>query len=305
MELRQIQYFIEVAKREHMTDAAEALHVAQSAVSRQIVNLEAELGVDLFYRDGRNIRLTPIGQMFLEKMEIAMDVIEQARREIEEHLDPKKGTIRIGFPTSLAAYLLPTIISAFRKEYKEVKIQLHQGAYHYLIESVLKGDVDIALLGPVPSQEKRIKSEILFMENFLALLPANHPLAKKEEIALDELRNDPFVIFPSGYILRDLVIQACKQQGFEPNIAFEGMDMDTLKGLVSAGLGVALLPEITLFDNLPRSTVKIKIKPPVTRSVGMIIHKDRELLPTEKLFYQFVKEFFEKLSGYQQGMNFI
>ena len=83
LELRQIKYFIEVAKREHMTDAADALHVAQSAVSRQIVNLEAELGVNLFIREGRSIRLTPIGRMFLEKMEQAMDVIEQARREIE------------------------------------------------------------------------------------------------------------------------------------------------------------------------------------------------------------------------------
>lgn len=301
MELRQIQYFIEVAKREHMTEAANALHVAQSAVSRQIVNLEAELGVDLFIREGRNIRLTPIGQMFLEKMEQAMDVIEQARREIEENLDPQTGTVRVGFPSSLAAYLLPTVISAFRKEYKDVKFQLHQGAYHSLIESVIKGDIDMALLGPVPNEEHRVKSEILFMEDLMVLLPVNHPLADRRSIALEDLRGDSFVLSPNGYILRDLVINACKQRGFEPTVAFEGMDIDALKGLVSAGLGVTLLPEITLIDSLPRSTVKKRIEEPkVSRSVGIIIPRERALMPTELLFYRFVKNFFSTLSDYQR-----
>ena len=101
MELRQIHYFIEVAKREHVTEAALDLHVAQSAVSRQIFNLEAELGVSLFIREGRNVKLTPIGKVFLEHMQQAMKVIENAKRVVEEYVDPKKGTIHIGFPSSL------------------------------------------------------------------------------------------------------------------------------------------------------------------------------------------------------------
>ncbi|KRG16241.1 LysR family transcriptional regulator [Lederbergia galactosidilytica] len=309
MELRQIQYFIEVAKREHMTAAADALHVAQSAVSRQIVNLEAELGVDLFIREGRNIRLTHIGQMFLKKMEQAMDVIEQAKREIEENLDPQKGTVRIGFPSSLSAYLLPSVVSAFRKDYPDVNFQLHQGAYYKLIDSVIRGDIDmallgpvpkVALLGPVPKEEHRVKSEILFLENLVALLPSNHPLAKRKSISLDELRNDAFILSPQGYILRDLVVNACKQHGFEPQVGFEGMDIDAIKGLVSAGLGVTLLPEITLIDSLPRATVKVIIdEPKVNRTVGIIIPKDRALMPTELLFYKFTRAFFDRLSGYQ------
>ena len=300
MELRQIKYFIEVAKREHMTDAADALHVAQSAVSRQIVNLEAELGVNLFIREGRSIRLTPIGRMFLEKMEQAMDVIEQARREIEESLDPETGTVRIGFPSSLAAYLLPSVISAFRKDHPEVKFQLHQGAYRYLIDSVINGEIDMALLGPLPLQERKVKSEILFMENLFALLPSKHPLANKSSLKLGELRDDSFVLSPKDYVLRDIVIDACRQFGFEPTVNFEGKDIDALKGLVSAGLGVTLLPEITLVDSLPRSTVKIPVvEPHVTRTVGVIIPIDRELLPTELLFYEFMKKFFNKLTGYQ------
>src|SRR5690625_4433593 len=127
MELRQIKYFIEVAKREHVTEAANALHVAQSAVSRQIFNLEEELGVDLFIREGRTVRLTRIGKMFLEQMEQAINVIDNAKQVVEEYIDPEKGTIHIGFSASLASYILPTAIYYFRKEYPQVNFELHQG----------------------------------------------------------------------------------------------------------------------------------------------------------------------------------
>lgn len=300
MEFRQIQYFIEVAKREHVTEAALALHVAQSAVSRQIFNLEAELGVNLFIREGRNVKLTPIGRMFLEHMQQAMQVIEKAKREVEEYLDPEKGRIRIGFPSSLAAYTLPTVISAFRETYPHVKFQLRQGSYHFLIDAVAKGDVDMALLGPMPKSNPRIKGHILFLENIVALLPSHHPLAGQASLQLSQLRNDSFVLFPKGFVLREIVVDTCQQLGFQPTVSFEGEDIDAIKGLVAAGLGVTLIPEITLIDSIPRSTVKLPISEPmVTRTVGVIISSERDLLPTEKLFYDFLKKFFTVLGRFE------
>jgi LysR family transcriptional activator of glutamate synthase operon len=300
MELRQIQYFIEVAKREHVTEAAHALHVAQSAVSRQIVNLETELGVNLFIREGRNVKLTPIGAMFLEQMQLAMKLIDNAKREVEEFLDPEKGTIRIGFPSSLAAYTLPTVISAFRERYPHVKFQLKQSSYLNLIDGVVKGEFNLAILGPVPKKEKKIKGKTLFTENIVALLPYNHPFAVKRILKLSELRDDSFILFPKGFVLREIIVNACGQLGFQPQVSFEGEDIDAIKGLVSAGLGVTLIPEITLIDSLPRSTVKIPItEPNVTRTVGVIIPSERELLPTEKLFYEFLGEFFSMLDRFQ------
>lgn len=299
VELRQIQYFIEVAKREHVTEAAASLHVAQSAVSRQIYNLESELGVDLFIREGRNVRLTPIGKIFLKHMEKAMMVIENAKRDIGEYIDPDRGTVRIGFPSSLAAHTLPTIISAFREHHPSVKFQLIQGSYHFLIDSVVKGDLGMALLGPLPKNERKIYGDILFVEKIVALLPIKHPLAQEKSIKLNELQNDSFVLFPNGYILRDIVFQACSRFGFEPEVSFEGEDIDAIKGLVSAGLGVTLIPEVTLIDSIPRHTVKMPIsEPQFTRNVGVIISSERDLLPTEKLFYQFIKDFFNRLSRF-------
>lgn len=283
-----------------MTEAALSLHVAQSAVSRQIFNLESELGVDLFIRDGRNVRLTPIGKIFLNHMEQAMKVIENAKREVEEYRDPEKGVVRIGFPSSLAHYTLPTVISAFREKYPEVKFHLKQGSYRDLTDNVVKGDIDMALLGPLPKHDK-VKGTILFTEKIVALLPMNHPLAGKRELSLSQLQNDSFILFPNGYVLRDLIVNACQQIGFKPQVSFEGEDIDSIKGLVSAGLGITLIPEITVVDCLPRSTVMIPIvEPRVTRSVGVIIPKERQLLPTERLFYEFLKEFFYMLDSYQR-----
>ncbi|TMV48907.1 LysR family transcriptional regulator [Paenibacillus mesophilus] len=293
MELRQIQYFIEVAKLEHVTEASYVLHVAQSAVSRQIFKLEAELGVDLFIRDGRKVRLTPIGKLFLGHMEQAMKVIEKAQQEIGEFLDPQKGTVRIGFPSSLASHVLPMAISAFREQYPQVQFQLQHGSYRELIDLVSKGTLNLSLIGPVPKGGKQINGDTLFLERIVALLPANHPLADQPSLKLSQLRNDMFVLFPEGYILRELVINACAAQGFEPQISFEGDDIDAIKGLVAAGLGITLLPEIALNDSIPRSTVRIHFQDPqVTRTVGVITPANRELPPTEKLFHDFIKTYF-------------
>lgn len=292
---------MEVAKREHVTEAADALHVAQSAVSRQIFNLENELGVDLFIREGRSVKLTPIGKMFLERMKHAMNVIDDATREVAEYLDPEKGTIRVAFPISLAAYTLPTAIYAFRKKYPEAKFQLKQALYRDLIDGVVKGEFNMALIGPVPMQEKKVKSKILFTENVVALLPIHHPLADRSSIKLLDLKDEPFVLLPEGFVFRNIVVNACTERGFYPHVAFEGDDIDALKGLVSAGLGVTLMPEVTLVDSLPRSTVKIPlIEPNVTRTVGVITPTERVLLPTEQLFYEFLQDFFARLNEFRE-----
>ncbi|GAE32731.1 LysR family transcriptional regulator [Halalkalibacter hemicellulosilyticus] len=293
MELRQLKYFMEVAKREHMTEAAEALHVAQSAVSRQIGNLEDELGVDLFVRQGRRVKLTPLGRIFLERTTEAMKLIESATREVEEHLEPEKGTVRITFPISMAAFTLPTAISRFRQKYPQAKFQLKQGIYYNLIEDVVNGEYNMALLAPVPEDE-RVEGYTLFTEEVVAIVPKTHTLSTNSDLSLKQLENEPLVVLPEGMYFRELVIQACLDQGYYPNISFEGDDVDALKGLASAGLGITLLPEVTVMDNVPHNTVKIRIRDPkVIRTVGIITPKGRELLPTERLFLQFLKEFFE------------
>lgn len=300
MELRQLRYFMEVARREHVSEAAEHLHVAQSAISRQIANLEDELGVELFQREGRNVKLTSIGKLFLEHTETAMKAIDYAKEQVDEYLDPERGTIKIGFPTSLSSHLLPTIISAFKENYPNVAFHLRQGSYKFLIESVKKRDINIAFLGPVPVDDEDIEGHILFTEKILALVPSSHPLATQENLRLRDLRNEDFVLFPNGFVLRKIAVDACKQAGFMPNISSEGEDLDAIKGLVSAGMGITLLPESTVSETTPRFTTKIPIHTPeVKRTVGMIIPRNRNLAPSDQIFYEFVKSFFAMLEQYK------
>ncbi|XJZ28886.1 LysR family transcriptional regulator [Bacillota bacterium Lsc_1132] len=299
MELRQLVYFIEVAKQEHISAAAETLHIAQSAVSRQIGNLEAELGVQLLEREGRNVKLTHIGKLFAEQAVIALKAIDNAKQLVDEYVDPERGTIRIGFPSSLASNTLPRLITAFKKDHPDVSFHLRQGSYNFLIEAVKKREIDIALIGPVPTKAPDIRTDILFLENVVAVLPSTHPFADQKSLPLHLLSQDPFVLFPEGFVLRKIVEDACLQAGFRPLIPYEGEDLDAIKGLVSAGIGITLLPELILEENLPNGTVKVMIDhPKVRRTVGIITPKYRELSPSEKLFYDFVTNYFSAHSFY-------
>jgi LysR family transcriptional activator of glutamate synthase operon len=301
MELRQIKYFIEVARVEHVTEAAANLHVAQSAVSRQIANLEDELGVELFFREGRNVKLTPVGKIFLDHMEIALGEIEKGVQSVQEYLNPETGLIRIGFPNSLAAKTLPSVISAFRDEHPNIGFKLKQGTNRDLKDLVIQGDIDIAFVSPVPLNEDKINGHVFFTENMMALVSLHHPLAERTTIRLKDLRRDSFVIFRQGYAMRELVLDACAQIGFEPKIAFEGEDIDTIRGLVAAGLGVSLLPEVAIVNNVPAEAVSISIsEPAITRTVGVIVPNNREIAPSEKLFFNFLTSFYEKLNRFGQ-----
>jgi LysR family transcriptional regulator, transcription activator of glutamate synthase operon len=296
MELRQLKYFIEVARVEHFSMAAETLHVAQSALSRQIGLLEKELGVELFEREGRNVKLTLIGKLFADQAKVALKAIDNATQLIDEYLDPERGTIRIGFPSSIASSTLPTIISSFKKEHPDVRFHLRQGSYEFLTEGIKKREIDLAFIGPVPDSDPDVHANILFSEDFVALIPETHSLAANGSLSLYQLDRDSFVLFPEGFVLRKIVVDACHQAGFRPIVPFEGEDLDTIKGLVSAGVGVTLLPETTIYENMPSGTIQLKIShPEVKRTVGVIIPKNRQLSPSDELFYEFVLSYFRNI----------
>lgn len=300
MELRQIYYFIEVAKLEHVTEAATQLHVAQSAVSRQISLLEAELGISLFTREGRNVKLTQIGREFLDHVERAVSEIDKAKEKIEDYLNPEQGIIRLGFATSLSIHTLPMVLSQFRNDHPDVSFQLHQGSTRYLIESIDKGELDIAFAAPVPLHHERINGTIFYMEKLWAILPVHHPLAGSSTIRLSDLRQEEFVSFRQGLPLHESVKEACRAAGFHPKFTFEGEDMDTIKALVASGFGVALIPEHTSLD-LSHELVRVPIsEPDVSRSVGIIIPKSRDLAPSETLLYRYLRNFYDRLDRFGQ-----
>ncbi|MFF2481574.1 LysR family transcriptional regulator [Paenibacillus sp. NPDC058071] len=296
MELRQLYYFVKVAKKEHVTQAAEELHVAQSAVSRQIHQLEEELGVKLFLQKGRNLQLTPVGQLFLKRAEVILADLERMVVEIHEFLDPERGEIRLGFPHSLGVSLIPQVVAAFRKKHPNVKFRFKQGMYPTLIRDMVQGEIDLAFISPFPDEHDQVSGQVLLTEELYAILPPGHRLSNKERIDLADLKDETFVLFSEGYSLRPIVWEACLKAGFTPKIGFEGEETETIRGLVAAGMGVSLLPEMALHHGGALQPAKIRVEnPKVTRTIG-IIHRSGEKLPlVAKVFHGFLTNHFNDI----------
>jgi len=292
MELSQLRYFINVARKQHVTHAAEELHVAQSAVSRQIHMLEEELNLALFIQKGRNLQLTPVGHLFQNKIEAILSDLDRAVQEAHEFIDPEKGEIRIGFPHSLGVNLLPTVVACFRKEHPNVKFRLKQGTFQSLIRDIIEGEIDLAFISPFPESHEFVAGEVLLTEELFAILPANHPLSHKHSIHLEQLKDEPFVMFSKEYSLRAIVMNACMGAGFVPLLGFEGAETDTIRGLVAAGLGVSLLPDMATAETGPLQVAKVRLKKPTTRTIGLIWRKNERLPLVANAFQQFLVHYF-------------
>lgn len=303
MELRQLQYFVSVAQKQHVTKAAEELRVSQSAVSRQIRQLEEELEVDLFIQRGRNVQLTPVGKIFLHRIEKILADLDKAVEEVQEFMDPKAGEIRLGFPHSLGLNLVPSIVSQFRKnDHPRVRFRFKQGKYNTLIDSLLRGEIDLALISPFPEDHEHVTGQVLLTEELYAILPPQHPLANQTSIRLDQLKDESFVLFSEGYSLRNIVRDACIKAGFKPIIGFEGEETDMIRGLVGAGMGVSLLPEMALEEYHHRHPVKVRVsEPKVTRTIGLIYRKEDKLPLVAKVFRRFMYHYFELNNDWKES----
>ncbi|MBC1979440.1 LysR family transcriptional regulator [Listeria marthii] len=293
MELRQLKYFMEVARVEHMTKASENLHVAQSAVSRQITKLEEELGVHLFDRVGRNMQLTSVGQEFLKQSAIALNELQKAEALVTEYTDPAKGTVRVGLPNSLSTKVLPSVISTFREKYPQITYKFMEGTNEELTEMLLNGALDMTFLSPVPESSDQIEAIRFFDEKLKLIVPENHPLAENFNVSLKELASEKFVLYPEDFDLYKIVTKAANKKGFTPQIAFQSRDFYTIQGLVGAGLGISILPEMILDGAIFKETKSIALRDKeLRRSVGIITTKKRNLSPSENLFRSFIISFF-------------
>jgi LysR family transcriptional activator of glutamate synthase operon len=294
MELRQLIYFVNVAKKQHMTNAAHELHVAQSAVSRQIRLLEEELQVELFLHKGRNVQLTPAGKLFLERVERILADLDKAVLELHDYEDPELGVVRLGFPHSLGVNLVPQVVAKFRAIHPLVKFTFKQGTYSNLLEQVLEGEIDLAFISPYPEENPNVIGHKLLSEPLYAVLPMNHALANQRSIRLGQLQHDPFILFGEGHSLRTMVWDACQQAGFTPQISFEGEETDTIRGLVAAGMGVSLLPETALASRGILETAKISVQEPhITRDIALIHLKNRQMPLVSQYFKKFILQYFQ------------
>ena len=233
--------FAGVARTEHVTRAALEMNVPQSTLSRAMVRLEQDLGVDLFARIGRTVSLTPSGRAFLTHVERAFAEIERAAEEVRADADPATGKVAFGFLHTMGSETVPGLIRAFRADHPRVRFSLVQNYGEAMLEKLRAGELDLCLTSPVPDAPDLVARR-LDEQKLRLVVPADHRLATRRRVRLSEAAEETFVTLEPGYGLRRITDDLCQQAGFRPRIAFEGEEAETLRGLVAAGLGVALLP---------------------------------------------------------------
>lgn len=245
MELRQLRYFVAVAEELHFRRAAQRLHIAQPPLSQQIQKLERELGVELFRRTNRRVELTDAGRVFLEEARRTLTNAGHAVDAVRSAARGEVGWLRLGFVGSVSYDLLPRLLSEFRERYPGVQMELRQLTTEEQMEALEKGDIELGIARELePANGLTIVP--LLRERLFAALPAGHSLASREEVGLTELAEDSFITVPRREVPRlyDNFVYLCRAAGFDPKITQEALQYPTILGLVSAGLGVAIVPAV-------------------------------------------------------------
>ena len=294
MELQQLKYFREVAEREHVTRASEKLFVSQSAVSRAVTQLEKELGVPLFYRQGRAVVLSRYGRVFLEHCIRALNVLESGKRLLCEQTGGESGTVSLGFLHSLGVEMVPRLIKEYRRKHTRIQFTLLvQRSGATLMEELFAGNVDLCLSVPGMFGQSDVAWSHLLDEELLIAMLQTHRLAAKRTLNMRELSSEPFLSFSPKHTLRIIFDKVCADSSILPKIAFEGMDVATLRGLAAAGLGIALLPPAPArFPGI----VEINLSKPLPiRPLGIGWIKDRYLPPCTIEFRKFVMSKFQAM----------
>jgi Transcriptional regulator len=291
MELLQLKYFQTAARMQHMTQAAQRLHISQPALSKMIASLESELGVKLFERTNKTIRLNEHGKHFLSKVDIALQALEDGKRELQDLVEVPSEFITLDVRVS--SHLLPGLLAEYRKAKPDTQF--------HLLQHALPGDhafeFDLCLSdGAAPPPD--CNSVALLREAIVVALPSEHRFAKRDRISLEELKEERFISLPPGKSLRETTDAFCRLAGFTPHIQFESDDPATVRGLIRAGQGVAFLPAITWGGSTGSDVVTIPLQEGYCeRSISLHWPKGRYLTHAAASFRDSTIQYFAELAS--------
>jgi DNA-binding transcriptional LysR family regulator len=295
LDVKRLRILREVAEKGSFSAAADSLHLTQSAVSQQIATLERETGTTLLDRNGSRVRLTDPGAALVSHADAVMTRLEEAERELSDLAGLRSGRVRmVGFPTA-GATLMVRAVGAFRRRFPDIELQLTEAEPEQSIPQLRAGEHDLALVYDfeyVPLDEERdLERRFLLEERMQVGLPKDHALAGRRKVRLDELADATWIVGTCAASCRDNAILACQQVGFEPQIGFESDDYQVHQALVSAGMGVSLLPELLLTGRHPGLKVlDIQPSPPVRRVWALARGEGARAPATEAMLEVLVRE---------------
>ena len=293
MNLHQFRFVQEAARRDlNLTETAKALFTSQPGISKAILELEAELGVDIFARHGKRLRrITEPGQQVLKCIEVIMREVGNLKRIGEEFSMQDAGTLSIATTHSQARYFLPEPVAQLRRRFPKVNISLHQGSPEQVARMVRDEVADIGIATEALTDVAELVTLPCYEWRHAVVMPANHPLAQVERISLEDLAILPLVSYHTSFSGRTRVDQAFATRHLKPNIVLEAIDADVIKTYVRIGLGVGIVAEIAVRDDPPGGDL-------VSRPVGHLFGNNVTRIAFKRGAYlrEFVYAFAEMLS---------
>ena len=242
MELRQLQYFLAVAEELNFSRAAARLGIAQPPLSRQIHQLEQELGIELFRRTKRRVELTEAGRVFLKEARQILSQVEQGVQVAQRASRGEIGRLVVGFEGSSTYDVIPVSLKVYRERFPEVDLVVYAMTTEEQIQALLENRISIGFVVS-PLNDKRLAIEIILREALILAIPESHPLVARNQVRVRELEGESFIMFQRnrGCGLYDQVISLCQRAGFSPKVIQEADEMQVILGFVAAGLGITLL----------------------------------------------------------------
>jgi len=285
MNLRDLHYLVAVAEHRHFGKAADASFVSQPTLSMQLKKLERELGVELVERNSRHVLLTDTGRQVVERAKVILGEVDNIRGIAQQASDPESGTLRMGLFPTLAPYFLPHVVPQVHARFPKLELLLVEEKTEVIHRGLRDGRLDVALMA-LPVHDDTLHAEVLFEEDFLLAVPADHPLAAREgPVEASVLAQEEVLLLEEGHCLRDQALAVCQLAGAAERSGFRATSLETLRQMVAAGVGVTLLPQLSVQPPVPTSgdvALRRFAEPAPRRQIAMFWRPSsvyRDLLP--------------------------
>ena len=294
MEIQQLRYVVALSQELHFLKASRRMNVSQPTLSQQVKKLEDELGVPLFERSPRNIRLTSYGKKFLPHAVSVLDTLQQGMRELKEDAGVVTGTIRLGVIPTICPYLMPEVLTALAKIAPLVRVALYEETTSALIEDLRSGRLDMGILA-LPVADKGVSTLSLHREPFFAAVAKSHPLASRKVLGRSELLKEKLLILQEGHCFGLQSMEFCKIDRRDPQVSFQGSSLTSVMALAELGQGVTFVPKMAV-DKTPGTRLKfipLAPKDQPSREIGAAWRLTAPLDRAQRIFLKTLEDRFK------------
>ena len=298
MDLYQLRGFYEAARERSFTRAADKLFITQPAISLQLKALEDELGEQLLERSRKRIRLTPAGEILFREAEEVFARLETARDEIAGLRDVLRGRLVVGTSDTNCTYILPEVLQVFRQRYPQVELDIRNRMSPEVVHLVLENEVDFGLV-TLPVRHRDLVAEKLFGRRDVLICPPEHPLGGRKLVRLEEIGEYPLLALERGSTSRLLLDDALRHAGVTPQVGMNLGAIEVIKRFVEIGLGIALVPEVTVKQEVAQQRLAaVRVKGLTPREIGLVEHRGRRRSRAAGVFLELLGEMLgEKYPG--------